>query len=239
MTKLIEVHGLGFSYQATRVLENIQFAVNPGEFIALIGANGTGKSTLLRLLLGELPPQQGSIKLFGEDIRSFRNWWRLGYLPQDSVALAAGFPANVLEVVAMSLYRKIGLFRLPGKKARQRALEALEKVGMQDYATRLISELSGGQIQRVMLARALAAGSELLLLDEPSNGMDADAVGQLYELLVELSRQGPAILMVTHDLVRAGHYVDRTLCLDRDSVMHIYHPNHDICCIHHENGEGS
>ena len=237
MDKLIEVEGLGFSYGAATVLDNIGFSVSGGEFIALIGANGTGKSTLLRLLLGELSPQQGRIRLFEDEVGSFKSWWRLGYLPQDSVALAAGFPANVLEVVTMSLYREIGPFRLPGKQAGQKAMKALEQVGMADYATRLIGALSGGQIQRVMLARALAAGSELLLLDEPSNGMDADAVGQLYELLAKLSKQGIATLMVTHDLVRAGHYVDRTLCLDRDSVMHIYHPGHDICCIHHENGE--
>ena len=239
MNNLIEVEGLGFSYHTVNVLDNICFAVGSGEFIALIGANGTGKSTLLRLLLGELPPQHGTIKLLGEDVRNFKAWWKLGYLPQDSVALAADFPVSVLEVVTMSLYREVGLFRLPGKNAKQRAMYALEQVGMQAYSARLIGELSGGQIQRVMLARALAAGSKLLLLDEPSNGMDADAVSQLYELLAKLSKQGMAVLMVTHDLVRAGHYVDRTLCLDRDSIMHIYHPGHDICCIHHENGEGA
>jgi zinc transport system ATP-binding protein len=236
---MIEVSNLSFSYQGTPVLENIGFSVGAGEFVALIGANGTGKSTLLRLLLGELQPQGGEIRLFGEDIRRFREWHKIGYVPQDSVSLAEGFPASVLEAVTLSLYRETGRFRLPGRREREKALAALAQVGMGEHSRRLIGTLSGGQIQRVMIARVLAAGSGLLLLDEPTSGMDPESTERFYGLLKGLAGDGMTVLLVTHDLARAGHYVNRTLCLDEDSAMHLYHPALDVRCIHHRRHGGN
>lgn len=218
----IEARGLRFSYRGDPVLRQVDFTVRAGDFVAVIGANGAGKSTLLRLLLGEIAPDAGEIFLFDRPVERFRDWPRIGYVPQGGAGLAEGFPATAAEVAGMGLYRSIGPLRLPGREHRRRAREALAAVGMEDCADCLISRLSGGQMQRVLIARALAGNSDLLLLDEPVSGVDGDATLALYELLRRLrAEQGLTVVMVTHDVARAALYATRTLCLEQGSVVEL------------------
>lgn len=201
--EIISVRDLHFTYADgdTEVLEGVSFAVRQGEFDVLLGQNGAGKSTLLKLLLGELQPQHGGeIRLFGEDVRRFRDWQRMSFVRQNGMQNCQNFPATVLELVTANLYRSIGFFRFAGKKEKERAMQALSEVGMADYSGRLISQLSGGQQQRVLLARALVNAPALMILDEPTAGMDEKSIAEFYQLLAAVQKQhGVSILMVTHD----------------------------------------
>lgn len=221
MQPVIEVRDLSFRYGSEAVLNEVSFSVTPGDFIAVIGSNGAGKSTLLRLLLGELEPAGGDILLFGEPVSGFCGWPKIGYVPQNPAAAVGGFPATVEEIVIAGLYAKIGPLRPVRKVHRQQAREALGLVGMSGCSGRMIFELSGGQLQRVMVARVLAAGCRVMLLDEPTTGVDAASSDALYELLARLNKQGMTILMVTHDVAKAAGYVGRALCLEEGSLVEL------------------
>lgn len=224
MSNIIEVDDLGFSYGNEPVFSKIGFSVYKGDFAAIIGANGAGKSTLLRLILGELVPNAGSVRLFGQDSRRFRNWPKIGYVPQAGQHSNANFPATAEEIVRANLFSQIGLLRFPGKEHRDKVQRALELVGMEGYAKRMIGELSGGQQQRIMLARVLAGDPEIMILDEPTTGVDAQTVQSLYELLARLNQEnGLTIVMVTHDIGRAAKYVSRILCLEEGSLVEHKH----------------
>ncbi len=222
MNNIIEIKNLSFAYSGEPVLQDISFAVKQGDFLAIIGSNGTGKSTLMRLLLGELIPIQGSIHMLGQPVGQLRDWTSIGYVPQNAGAATAAFPASVREIVCANLYSRIGFLRPAGKEHRHLAMQALEQVGMQDKADELVGNLSGGQQQRVMLARVLAGRPTCMLLDEPTTGVDAAASQSLYELLAKLNHDtGLTIIMVTHDIVRAADYVSRTLCLEQGTIVEL------------------
>ena len=219
---VIEAKNLSFGYESTPIFEGVSFSVRPGDFIAIIGSNGAGKSTLLRLILGELTPSSGDLRLLGQGIRQFRDWPKIGYLPQNGLGSGAGFPATVQEIVQANLFSRIGLMRFPKKEHREKTLHALELVGMKDYAGRKIGELSGGQQQRVLLARVLVNDPEIMLLDEPTNGVDARSVQSFFELLSEYNREtGLTIVMVTHDIARAESHVSRVLCLEEGTLVEL------------------
>ena len=181
----IEIKNLHFSYGKENVLDGVSLCLKEGRLAILAGENGAGKSTLLRLLLGELPigenpkgdqeegSSDGSIEILGQDIRQFKDWSSISYVPQNGMGGWKDFPASVEEIVRANLYKQIGLFRFAGKKERQQVRAALAQVGMEEYQNRLIGRLSGGQQQRVALARALIAHPGLLLLDEPLSNLDA------------------------------------------------------------------
>lgn len=218
---LLEVRDLSFSYGETPVLSHLSLTLPRGSFAALIGSNGAGKSTLLKLLLGELAPDAGTITLQGREgaVRG-KKGPRIGYVPQDGLARHADFPASVLEIVLAELSGEIGLFRFPRAEHRQRARQALELVGMQDYEKRLIGALSGGQRQRVLLARSLVARPEVMILDEPTTGMDQPSAEQFYQLLARLNReQGMTILMVSHEIDRLCPYVDHIFSLQDRTLV--------------------
>ena len=222
MDDVIQVNNLGFRYGDEPILSGVTFKVAPGDFVALIGANGAGKSTLMRLILGELTPREGSVSLFGEDVRRFKHWPKVGYLPQNAMRMGDGFPASVREIVEASLYAKAGLFRLPSRENKARAAAALNEVGMGEFTDRLIGKLSGGQQQRVMMARVLAGDPEVMILDEPTSGVDAGAVDSLYSILGRLNREkGLSILLVTHDVMRASKLAGRVLCLEEGSLVEL------------------
>lgn len=224
MNDIIQVENLTFAYSGEPILQEVSFSVHKGDFMAIIGSNGTGKSTLLRLLLGELTPQKGKVHVLGQEVSSLRDWSQVGYVPQNAAAQTSGFPASVLEVVCANLYSRIGFMRRTKKEHRQLAMQALEQVGMQDKASELIGNLSGGQQQRVMLARVLVGTPTCMLLDEPTTGVDAASSSSLYELLKKLNREtGLTIVMVTHDIARAADYVTRTLCLEQGTVVELDH----------------
>ncbi|MCL2034963.1 MAG: metal ABC transporter ATP-binding protein [Oscillospiraceae bacterium] len=218
---VLEASFLFFKYGDETLLGGVNFKVMPGDFVAVTGSNGAGKSTLFRLILNELSPASGGIFLFGEDLKHFKGWPRIGYVQQANPAYTSSFPATVEEVVLSNLYSRIGLFRPVRKVHRKSVLGALRLVGMSQLKNRMISELSGGQLQRVMVARALVSGCELLLLDEPVTGIDAEAAESLYELLHKINRDGVTIFMVTHDIGRCAKYVSRVLCLEDGTIVEL------------------
>jgi zinc transport system ATP-binding protein len=222
MPEAISIDKVSFRYGDEPIFSEIGFSVYQGDFVAVIGANGAGKSTLLRLILGELAPSAGGIRLFGQDARHFRDWPKVGYLPQNGPQAAANFPATAEEIVTANLFSQIGFLRFPKKEHREKARLALEQVGMAAYAKRMIGDLSGGQRQRVMLASVLAGNPEMLLLDEPTTGVDAQTVASLFETLARLNNEtGLTVLMVTHDTGRAVEYVSRIVCLEEGSVVEL------------------
>ena len=196
------VRGLSFSYGSVRVLHEINIAIPQGRFAVLLGRNGAGKSTLLKLALGELFPDsaQGRIEILGQDVRQFHNWREVSYVPQGGMASYYRFPVSVNEIVQANLYSQIGRFRFAGKKEKEKVRQALAQIGMEEYGKELIGRLSGGQRQKVLLARALVNRPRLLILDEPTSGMDEKSTADFYQLLRKINREEQAaVLMVTHD----------------------------------------
>ena len=217
MEEIIAVKHLTFSYGSTLVLRDVSFCIKKGSFAILLGQNGAGKSTLLKLLLGELKPSgaKEEIRVFGQDVRRFKDWNRLSYVPQSGLAAYVNFPASVEEIVQANLYKEIGLFRFPGKKEHAAVMATLSLVGMEAYAKRLIGNLSGGQRQRVLLARALVSRPQLLILDEPTAGMDERSTNEFLALLRKINQeQGVTILMVTHDRKRMSAMADEAWLLE-------------------------
>jgi zinc transport system ATP-binding protein len=222
MSELIEFKDITFGYRNKPILDRVSFSLSKGDFAALTGANGAGKSTILKLILGELTPAAGWIRLMGEDVRQFKNWPKIGYVPQKSILSGGSFPATAEEIVLASLYAQIGRMRFAKKEHREKARQALAQVGLEQASGQLIGNLSGGQQQRVMITRVLVSEPNLMLLDEPTTGLDSTTVQGLYELLARLNQErGLTILMVTHDLARASDYVNRIFCLEEESLLEL------------------
>ena len=208
------------TYQSLVALEDVSLSVEPGAFLAIIGPNGAGKTTLLKTVLGLLRPVRGTVRVFGKapwELDGERQ--RIGYVPQ-VMAVDLDFPVRAGEVVLMGRYGRIGLVRRPSAADRWAARQALARVGIADLADRPIARLSGGQRQRVFLARALANEPDLLLLDEPTTGVDVVATESLYELLRGLHDEGITILVVSHDVGVVAAYVDMVACINRRMVAH-------------------
>ncbi|MCR4407671.1 MAG: metal ABC transporter ATP-binding protein [Anaerolineae bacterium] len=208
------------AYQDLVALEDVNLSVQPGAFLAVIGPNGAGKTTLLKTILGLLRPIRGTVRVFGKapwELDGERR--RIGYVPQ-VMSVDLNFPVRAGEVVLMGRYGRIGLVRRPAAADRQAAILAMERVGVADLADRPLARLSGGQRQRVFLARALANEPELLLLDEPTTGVDVAATESLYELLRDLHDEGITILVVSHDVGVVASYVDAVACVNRRLVAH-------------------
>lgn len=216
----IEIQNVDFAYGKELILREVSASIEKGDFVALTGENGTGKSTLLKLLLAELKPHRGSIKLMGEDNEKLIRTGKIGYVAQNGTFGNQNFPATVEEVVMANLYKQIGKFRLPGKSHKLSVYEALDKMKMKDYGKAMIGELSGGQQQRVMLARALVIKPEILILDEPTTGIDSKSVKQLYQILKELhEREQLTILMVTHGNLDENEGISRILRLEDGKLL--------------------
>lgn len=210
-TPALELHDLSVSYQKKPVLYGVDLAIPEGSLVGLIGPNGAGKSTLIKAVMGLLPLNGGWVKVFGEPFDRAKQ--RVGYVPQRE-SVDWDFPVNVMDVVLMGRYGKLGLFKRPRKEDHDKAREALDKVSMLPFANRQISNLSGGQQQRVFLARALAQESDLYLMDEPFAGVDAATESAIIALLQDLKRRGKTILVVHHDLTTAREYFDRLVLLN-------------------------
>ena len=197
---ILEARGLCVSYDSTEVLSDVSLKLSAGDYLGIVGPNGCGKSTLIKALLGLIPVDRGEIALFGTQASDFRQWQRIGFLPQRLRTLATHFPATVFEVVALGL---LGGKRFPKRLTagdRQRVAEVCAQMGIDDLAGRLVSELSGGQQQRVLLARALVNEPELLILDEPTTALDPETRESFYALLRTINRERQtAVVMVTHD----------------------------------------
>jgi zinc transport system ATP-binding protein len=218
---IIEIKGLTFRYETDTVLDDINLSVPEGAFLAIVGPNGSGKSTILKLILGLLKLQKGEIKIFGEDINRFKGWENIGYVSQKANSFNTGFPATVFEVVSSGLTKKLGLFRFMGKEDRDKVIRALEAVGMTNYKNRNIGELSGGQQQRVFIARSLVSDPKLLILDEPTVGVDAHNVNTFYQMLSDLNQNRHiTLLLVTHDIGTISDKVSHVACLNNHLHFH-------------------
>lgn len=217
----IEIQDLSYRYEHEYVLENINLRIEQGSFLGIVGPNGSGKSTLLKLILGLLKKQKGEIRLFGEDINRFKDWAKIGYVSQKANSFNTGFPATVYEVVKSGLTKKIGLFHKMKKADQAKVLAAIESVGMLRFCKRNIGELSGGQQQRVFIARALVSDPRLLILDEPTVGVDAENVRSFYEMLGELNKKmGITLVLVTHDIGTITDKVTHVACLNKHLYFH-------------------
>jgi zinc transport system ATP-binding protein len=198
------------------VLEDINFELNDCDFLGLIGPNGGGKSTLLKVILGLIKPDRGEVKVFGLDPTAARS--HVGYMPQKTT-FDKSFPVTALEVVLMGRFNRAGLMRRYSPMDREAALHALGAVGMQDRAQKEIGSLSGGEQQRIFVARSLVGEPKLLLLDEPTTGIDAAQQNEFYELLCRLNKK-IAIVLVSHDLTAVSKYVNKIACLNQRLYYH-------------------
>lgn len=218
---IVQIEDLSYRYDKEYVLENINISVQKGSFLAIVGPNGSGKSTLLKLILGLIKPQKGRIRLFGEEIGKFKEQYKIGFVSQKANSFNTGFPATVFEVVASGLTKKLGLFKFLKKKDHDIIARAIDSVGMADFSDRNIGELSGGQQQRVFIARALVSDPELLILDEPTVGVDAKNVNAFYEMLERLNKDaGITLLLVTHDIGTISDKVTNVACLNKNMHFH-------------------
>lgn len=245
---IFDVRDVHFSRDGNQILTSVSCTVLKGEYCAIIGPNGGGKTTLVRLLLGLEKQNSGKITLFGTPRHQFRAWDKIGYVPQRSALVDASFPATVREVVGMGRYARRGIFGFESSEDVRIIEESMEQMGVSDLSSRLIGHLSGGQRQRVMIARALASRPEVLIVDEPNTGVDVESQHRFYELLRNLNKkQGIAILFITHDVgvisadISKLFFVNQTLLVSQtpeemircDEMSRLYgNPSHVVCHNH-------
>jgi len=225
---LISVENISFQVNGLEVLQNISFAISPGDFLALIGPNGSGKTTLIRIILGILKPTGGRVMILGEEMNLFSQWRRIGYVPQKATHMDPYFPASVREVVAMGLLSQKRFPRFLNRQDEALIDGALERVDMKLLKSRRIGELSGGQQQRVFIARAIVNGPDVLFLDEPTAGVDAETQTRFYEMLAALNQErGLTIVLITHDIGVISKHVNKVACLNQRLFFHGTHE--DFC----------
>ena len=213
MPTVLEADAVSFAFGEEPVVDEVSFRLEPGEFAALVGPNGSGKSTLVRCLLGLLRPHAGAVRLFGVSPTEFTDRGRLGYVPQRA-GLARELPATVEEVVAAGRLARTGWRRRFRDEDREEVDHALASVALEDLRHRRLSELSGGQQQRAFIAKALAGQPDLLVLDEPVAGVDAESQRRFRDSLTHLVHEhGAAVLLVSHELGAVADDLDRVLVL--------------------------
>ncbi|PGT82875.1 MULTISPECIES: metal ABC transporter ATP-binding protein [Bacillaceae] len=218
---IVEIKHVDYTYERQKVLENINLTIEQGSFLGLVGPNGSGKTTLLKCLLGLLKPQQGEIKLFGQSIQKFKNWHEIGFVSQKANSFNTGFPASVFEVVSSGLTSRLGLFKFMNQQDRKRVYEAIDAVGLSEFTKRNIGELSGGQQQRAFIARAIVSDPKLLILDEPTVGVDAKTVQNFYDMLLNLNKElGITLILVTHDIGTISDKVSHVACINKHLHFH-------------------
>jgi zinc transport system ATP-binding protein len=235
MSTVFDLRGGTVVLGGSEVLHDVSVRVDEGEFVAVLGANGAGKSTLVRTLVGLNPLESGTLTVFGTPVERFRSWPRLGYVPQ-RLAVGGGVPATVREVVASGRVGRMGRFRRTSAADRAAVEHALEDVGMADRAGQPVATLSGGQQQRVLIARALAGEPEVLVLDEPTAGVDADSQDTLAGALGHLSNNGGSVVLVAHELGPLAALIRRAVVLHEGRIGsdgpppepegHHAHPDH-------------
>lgn len=201
MVDVIKFRDVSFRYEDKCILENVNFNIYQGDYIGIVGPNGSGKTTLLKLIINEINPTKGKIKILDKEITNFNNWEKVGYVNQKSNSFSTSFPATVTEVVAMDLAPKIGLFKKIKKKHLEEVWNVLKLVGIYDLKDKLIGSLSGGQQQKVFICRALMRNPKILILDEPTVGIDINGQKEFYHLLKKLNESlNLTIVIVSHDL---------------------------------------
>jgi manganese/zinc/iron transport system ATP- binding protein len=205
------VRDLTVAYHRKPVIWDIELAIPEGKLVSIVGPNGAGKSTLIKACLDLIPRTSGEVSIYGEPYIKERK--RVGYVPQRE-SVDWDFPVSALDVVAMGTYGKLGWFRRVNKRSKALSMQALERVGLADYAHRQISQLSGGQQQRTFLARALVQDADIYFMDEPFAAVDAATERAIVDLLKELQKRGKTVLVVHHDLATVPQYFDWTVLLN-------------------------
>ncbi|XVU27006.1 metal ABC transporter ATP-binding protein [Actinoplanes sp. CA-054009] len=233
---IVDVRRLAVGYEGREILHDVSLSVDRKEVVAILGANGSGKSTLIRTILGLVPIGRGEIDLFGTPQRRFKQWARVGYVPQ-RLGAGSGVPATVGEVVASGRLARRGIFRLPGAADRTAVRDALTDVGLLDRINDPVSTLSGGQQQRTLIARALAGKPDLLVLDEPTAGVDAASQEAFAAALGRFGDGGGTILLVAHELGPLRPLIDRAVVVHEGRIAfegappepagHHAEPDHD------------
>ena len=219
MTNVVEVRHLAAGYDGREVLRDISLTLPAGDVVTILGANGSGKSTLIRGILGLVPPRRGEIELFGTAQRRFRQWSRIGYVPQ-RLGAGSGVPATVGEVVSSGRLARRGILRPAGSADRAAVRAALDDVGLLDRIGDPVSTLSGGQQQRTLIARALAGRPDLLVLDEPTAGVDAASQDAFAEALRRFAGGGGTILLVAHELGPIEPLIDKAVVVHHGRIAY-------------------
>lgn len=221
MESIVRFENVSYSYASQEVLSNLSFSIQKGEYLAVSGPNGGGKSTLVKLILGLLRPKEGKIEIFSEEIENFNKKFLIGYVPQRISQSFPYFPIAVFEVILSGLVSKIGLLRRFSKRSTQDAEAVMDLLGISHLRKRMIAELSGGERQKVFIARALVADPKLLILDEPSTGVDQPYREQFYSFLKDVNHKKElTIVLVSHDIDVVSKDASALLCLNRYLVSH-------------------
>lgn len=217
---IFSVERLSFQFNSLEVLSDISFSVNVGDYIGLVGPNGSGKTTLVKIILGLMKPMKGEILLFGVNSWKFKDWHRIGYLPQRTL-FNPYFPATVREIVSLGLFSKKRFLQGIGRPEEEIIDEAMRLMDILGIKNKLIGDLSGGQQQRVLVARAIVNEPELLILDEPTTALDPETRERFFHTLQELNQNKKVtIILVTHDIGSIGKYASRLLYLDKRIIFY-------------------
>jgi zinc transport system ATP-binding protein len=215
-TAILEVSNLYVGRSNSSVIEHADFTIHRGDYVGIVGPNGGGKTTLLLALLNILPRTKGTIRLFGQNIESFSNWEKVAYVPQHATNFDSNFPLAVRELVSLGRVNRSNLGRTLKRQDWEAVDEVLEFMGISEIAHKRIGELSGGQKQRVFVAKALVRNPEIILLDEPVVGVDAETQEKFYKKLSDLNiKRGITILIVTHDLTAVFCRMSKVMCINR------------------------
>ena len=227
---IFDVENLGFSVRGQTILQNITFQIFHSEYIAIIGPNGGGKTTLIRLLLGLEKPTSGTIRIFGKKLKNFKEWYKIGYVPQRAAHVDANFPATVEDIVKMGRIAKRNLFTTMTQEDKAMVHDAMLKMDIVDLKDKMVGTLSGGQRQRVMIARALASSPEILILDEPNTGVDVKSQQRFYKLLAQLNKEeGITILFITHDIGVIADDIGRLFTINQKATI-CNDPKKELSC---------
>jgi zinc transport system ATP-binding protein len=217
MPPIIEVKNLSVNYGQTEALKNVSFAILKGDFVGLAGPNGAGKTTLIKAILGLIPISNGNIDILGNKLDKFNNWGKIGYLPQKSSTINALFPAIVNEIVILGLLSQKKFPKRTTKNDQIKVNNILNDLGISDLKNKMLGELSGGQQQKVLLARALVSNPEILIFDEPSTALDPNSRESFFKLVKKLNKEkGIAIILITHDTGYIGSYANKLMYLDHE-----------------------
>ena len=227
---IFDVKNLSFKVRGMDILQNISFEIFGGEYIAIIGPNGGGKTTLIRMLLGLEKPTDGEVLIYGKKLKEFKEWHKIGFVPQRASLIDENFPATVEDIVKMGRVAKRGIFSSFSKHDAQVVHDAMVKMNIVDLKSKMVGTLSGGQRQRTMIARALASSPEILILDEPNTGVDMVSQRRFYKLLSELNKNEKiTIVFITHDVGVIADDIGRLFTINQKATI-CNNPKETLSC---------
>lgn len=227
---IFDIKNLSLNIKGQNILSNISLEIFSSEYIAIIGPNGGGKTTLIRMLLGLEKPTTGEVRIFGQKLNDFKKWHKIGYVPQRASHVDSSFPATVLDIVKMGRTSQLGLFSSFSKKDNDLVYDAMLKMDVVELSDKMVGTLSGGQRQRVMIARALASSPEILILDEPNTGVDTPSQKNFYKLLKKLNQEDKiTIVFITHDIGVIADDIARLFTINQKATI-CNNPKQTLSC---------